>query len=97
MENPPACMAPATRRHMVNHRPATRFEELSVAVGFWPERAISRTQLPLLLANVNGELFARLLFGWFGLVLDEKAKRWFSLDGKELRAGRPEPQHPAGP
>lgn len=67
-------------RHMVNH-----FEELSVAVRFWPERAISRAQLPLLLANVNGELFARLLFGWFGLVLDEKVKRWFSLDGKELR------------
>lgn len=73
-------MAPATRRHMVNH-----FEELSVAVRFWPARAISRAQLPLLLASVNGELFARLLFEWFGLVVDEQAKLWFSLDGKELR------------
>ena len=68
-----------------------------MAVRFWPQRAISRAQLPLLLASVNGELLARLLFGWFGLVLDEKAKLWFFLDGKELRAGRPVPQHPAGP
>ena len=67
-------------RHMVNH-----LEELSMAVRFWPERAISRAQLPLLLVSVNGELFARLLFEWFGLSLDEKAKGWFSLDGKELR------------
>lgn len=79
-------------RHMVNH-----FEQLSVAVRFWPERAISRAQLPLLLVSVNGELFAKLLFDWFGLALSEEAKRWFSLDGKELRAGRPVPKHPAGP
>jgi predicted transposase YbfD/YdcC len=77
-------------RHMVNH-----FEELCVAVCFWPERAISRAQLPLLLARVDGGLFARLLFDWFGLVLDEEAKLWFSLDGKELR-GSIQPGHKRG-
>jgi len=65
---------------MVNH-----FEELCVAVCFWPEKVISRAQLPMLLASVNGELFARLLFDWFGLALDDQAKLWFSFDGKELR------------
>lgn len=67
-------------RHMTHH-----FGALCDAVHFWPERMISRAQLPLLLAQVDGELFARLLFDWLGLVLDEHAKRWFSLDGKELR------------
>jgi len=92
MGNSPAYTAPAARRRMVNH-----FEELCVAVCFWPEKVISRAQLPMLLASVNGELFARLLFDWFGLALDDQAKLWFSFDGKELRAGRPVPQHPAGP
>jgi len=50
-------MAPATRRHMVNH-----FEALCVAVQFWPNKAISRAQLPLLLAKVDGDIFAQLLF-----------------------------------
>ena len=49
------------------------------------QRAISRAQLPLRLASVNGVLFAQLLFEWFGLTLDEEIKRWFALDGKELR------------
>jgi predicted transposase YbfD/YdcC len=51
----------------------------------WPDRVISRAQLPLLLAKVNGEVFTLLLFEWFGLVLSEEAKRWFAFDGKELR------------
>lgn len=77
-------------RHMVNH-----FEELCVAVCFWPDRAISRAQLPLLLADTNGEIFSRLLFDWFGLSLDEQIKNWFSVDGKELR-GSIQPGHKRG-
>ena len=38
-----------------------------------------------MLAKVNGVLFAKLLFDWFGLQLDAELKRWFALDGKELR------------
>ena len=67
-------------RHMAN-----RFETLCGAVQIWPERVISRAQLPLLLARVNGELLAQLLFDWFGLVLSAEAKGWFTFDGKELR------------
>ena len=67
-------------RHMVNH-----FDKLLDATQITDYKHISRAQLPLLLAKVNGPLFAQLLFKWFGFVLDEEHKKWFSLDGKELR------------
>ena len=58
-------------------------------------KPISRAQLPLLLAKVNGVLFAKLLFDWFELELDADLKRWFALDGKELR-GSIQPGHTRG-
>ncbi|MCY7356065.1 MAG: ISAs1 family transposase [Rudanella sp.] len=67
-------------RHMVNH-----FKSLLTATQLVDHKPISRAQLPLLLARVNGLCFAQLLFDWFNIVLDEEQKRWFSLDGKELR------------
>lgn len=67
-------------RHMVNH-----FEPLCKTTQQNHKQPISRAQLPLLLAKVNGKLFAKLLFEWFGLTLDAELKRWFALDGKELR------------
>lgn len=67
-------------RHMVN-----QFESLLEATQLKDQRAISRAQLPILLAKVNGLRFAQLLFEWFGFVLDEDQKHWFALDGKELR------------
>ena len=77
-------------RHMVNHsRP------LCQATNMPHHKAISRAQLPLLLAKVNGVLFAQLLFGWFGLTLNAERKRWFALDGKELR-GTIAPTHTRG-
>jgi len=67
-------------RHMVNH-----FEELLDTAQLTDYKPISRAQLPLLLAKMNGLLFAQLLVKWVGFVLDEEHKKWFSLDGKELR------------
>lgn len=67
-------------RHMTNH-----FEALLNVTQLTDHKAISRAQLPLLLAKVNGLRFAQLLFEWFGFLLDEDQKRWFSVDGKELR------------
>ncbi len=78
------------QRHMANH-----FEELRTATQTLPSRVVSRAQLPLLLAKVDGEVFARLLFDWFGLVLSQEAKRWFTFDGKELR-GSIQPGHKRG-
>ena len=71
-------------RHIVNH-----FDSLCEATQMTHQTAISRAQLPLLLAKVNGSLFAQLLFAWFGLRLDADLKRWFALDGKELRGSIP--------
>ena len=67
-------------RHMVS-----KFETLCQATQQQAAKPISRAQLPLLLAKVNGVLFAKLLFDWFGLKLDAELKRWFALDGKEMR------------
>lgn len=66
-------------RHMVNH-----FESLLEATQLTDHKPISRAQLPLLLAKVDGLYFAKMLFDWFNIVLNEEQKRWFSLDGKEL-------------
>lgn len=67
-------------RHMTN-----QFDSLRLATQLTDHKPISRAQLPLLLAKVNGLYFAKLLFEWFGFVLDDEQKQWFSLDGKELR------------
>jgi predicted transposase YbfD/YdcC len=67
-------------RHMSN-----QFEKLLAATQLVDHKVISRAQLPLLLAKVNGLRFAQLLFDWFGFVLDEDQKQWFAIDGKELR------------
>lgn len=74
---------------------ANHFGALCLATHTWPKRVISRAQLPLLLAKVDGDVFGRLLFEWFGLVLSEEAKRWFTFDGKELR-GSIQPGHKRG-
>jgi hypothetical protein len=67
-------------RHMAN-----QFASLLETTQLTDHKVISRAQLPLLLAKVNGTRFAQLLFEWFGFVLDEDHKNWFALDGKELR------------
>ena len=72
-------------RHMTN-----QFDSLLLATQLTDHKPISRAQLPLLLAKVDGSYFAQLLFEWFGFVLMKSKKDAgppvrFSLDGKELR------------
>jgi hypothetical protein len=64
---------------------SNQFDKLLQATQRTDLKPISRAQLPLLLAKVDGVRFAGLLFEWFGFVLDDEHKQWFSLDGKELR------------
>ncbi|WP_139361631.1 ISAs1 family transposase [Spirosoma sp. 209] len=71
-------------RHMSN-----QFEYLLEATQLTDQKVISRAQLPVLLAKVNGSCFAKLLFDWFGFCLDEQQKAWFAVDGKELRGSIP--------
>ena len=56
-------------RHMVN-----QFSPLCHLTQQEDQRLISRAQLPLLLAKVNGVLLAKLLFEWFGLLLTPEQK-----------------------
>lgn len=77
-------------RHMVNH-----FAPLCQLTQQLDRRPISRAQLPLLLAKVNGNIFTKLLFEWFGVKLDPDQKDWFAVDGKELR-GSIQPGHTRG-
>ncbi len=77
-------------RHLITH-----FDALCQATPVTHQTAISHPQLPLLLAKINGVLFAKLLFDWVGLTLDADMKRWFAVDGKELR-GSIEVDHTRG-
>ena len=73
---------------MVNH-----FTALCKATNSSQAKPISRSQLPILLAKVNGAIFSKLLLDWFNIELNTGQKAWFACDGKDLRAGRPEPKH----
>lgn len=65
---------------MVNH-----YEKLAEVLGIERKRAVSRAQLPLILARVSAAVFDRQLFENYGIKLKEGEKKWFALDGKELR------------
>lgn len=49
------------------------------------EKAVSRAQLPRILAKVSLVKFEELLFNHFAIELEKEEKQWFAGDGKELR------------
>lgn len=67
-------------RHIHNH-----YEKLVAVLGVEKKRAVSRAQLPRILEKVSIEVFDNLIFSHFGVKLDEKERKWFASDGKELR------------
>jgi len=67
-------------RSMVN----THFELCSV-LEVEIAKAVSRAQLPRILAKVNLLKFEEILFNHFEIKLDKEEKQWFAGDGKELR------------
>lgn len=67
-------------RHMRNH-----YRTLCDFMGLEAKKVISRSQLPVVLCQVNLSVFDNILFKRFGVRLNEEEKKWFSLDGKELR------------
>lgn len=60
-------------------------ERLCVALGIENEKVVSRSHFPILLAKVNGQAFAQLLFVHYSIELSKEQKQWFAGDGKELR------------
>ncbi|MEO8074536.1 MAG: ISAs1 family transposase [Acidobacteriota bacterium] len=66
-------------RHLKNH-----YERLVFCLGAEPKRAVSRSQLPLILGAVSVTVFDRMMFEHYGIKLDAAARQWFAIDGKEL-------------
>jgi len=67
-------------RHLKNH-----YERLMTALNVEPKSAISRPQLPRVLEKVSVEVFDRLLFENYRFKLNPAERKWFAIDGKELR------------
>jgi len=79
LSNRDGCLS-SIHRHLVNH-----YEKLVLALGMEKKRAVSRSQLPVILEKVSVAVFDNLLFSQFGSKLDESERKWFALDGKEMR------------
>ncbi len=67
-------------RHLKNHS-----GKLVAVLGVEQKQAVSRAQLPIILGKVSVAVFDRLLFAHYGIKLSVAERRWFALDGKELR------------
>ena len=68
------------QRHLKNH-----YGKLVKVLEIKKKHAVSRSQLPLILEKVACEVFDRLIFESFGINLSKQERKWFALDGKELR------------
>lgn len=79
LSNRDGCLS-SLHRHLVNH-----YEKLAGVLGIEKKRVVSRAQLPLILEKVAVEVFDRMIFEQYGLRLNEAERRWFAIDGKELR------------
>lgn len=77
--NRDGCLS-SIHRHMANHHSRVMRE-----VGQPIARAVSRSQLPVVLCKVCVAVFERLVFDFYGVELKEAEKQWFAADGKELR------------
>jgi predicted transposase YbfD/YdcC len=58
---------------------------LCTQLGIVAHAPVSRAQLPLVLKNIDVNLFSELLLEFCGIELNKQQKQWFAGDGKELR------------
>jgi len=79
LSNPDGSLS-SIHRHLKNH-----YERLMTALKLEPKSAISRPQLPRVLEAVAVEVFDQLLFAHYGIKLKADERKWFAVDGKELR------------
>ena len=68
------------QRHMKNNH-----DKLAKSLNVESKQAVSRSQLPLILAKIDLGIFQELLFLNYGIILSDLQRAWFSVDGKELR------------
>ncbi len=67
-------------RHLQRHH-----NQLLEFLDVEPRRCVSRSHLPIVLEKVSVTEFDGLIFESYGLKLSAKQKKWFAIDGKELR------------
>jgi predicted transposase YbfD/YdcC len=67
-------------RHLQKHH-----HQLLEFLDLEPKNCVSRAHLPLILEKVSVSEFDRLIFAGYGIKLSKKQKKWFAIDGKELR------------
>lgn len=79
LSNRDGCLS-SIHRHLANH-----YEKLVGALGIEKKRVVSRSQLPLILEEVAVPVFDHLVFENYNIELNGTKKKWFALDGKELR------------
>ena len=72
------------------------WRDLSVQLGVKAKCCVSYTQLKRILASIDIESFNAVNEAYFGSTVVRQGPCWKSADGKELRAGRPEPEHRRG-
>ena len=79
LSNRDGCLS-SIHRYLFNH-----YEKLTEVLGVEKRRPVSRPQLPRILEKISVEVFDTLIFSHFGVKLNEEERKWFALDGKELR------------
>ncbi len=67
-------------RHLKNH-----YEQLAEVLGVEKESPVSRAQLPRILERISLSVFDELLINEYGIKLNKEERKWFAIDGKELR------------
>ena len=72
----------SVRRHMKNHY-ALLLQELQL--DNYHRQVVSRSHLPIVLSKVSWKVFNQLIFANFGVKLNKKHRKWFAIDGKEMR------------
>ena len=60
-------------------------KEVCLFLGIDYQLVISRSHLPIFLKYVNVEILGKMVFQYFGVQLEIRAKVWIAIDGKELR------------
>ena len=69
-------------RHMENHYVMLLLE---LKLENYHRQVVSRSHLPILLSKVSWKVFNQLIFANFGIKLNKKQRKWFAIDGKEMR------------
>ena len=70
------------QRHMKNHY-ALLLQGLQL--DGYHRQVVSRSHLPIVLSKVSWQVFNHLIFANFGVKLNKKQRKWFAIDGKEMR------------